>query len=408
MTSNDKTLRQRLLTAGTATTFVVLMGLVSLFGDMTYEAGHSLSGQYLKLLGAGAFAVGAVAGAGELLGHGVQLVSGKLADRSKRYWLLTLVGFAMNLLALPLLALVGRWEIAIVLLFAERIGKGIRKPARDAMLSYATQTMGRGWGFGLHEAMDQIGAIGGPLLVAAVLATRITGQAAVADYRAAFGLLFIPAAIALGILVAARFIFPRPQDLEVKEQVIATRGYSRQYWWFLAASGLLAFGFVDFILAAYHFRAEMVAPDAWIPVLYALAMAIDAIAALVLGRLYDRVGRRLIAPAVAISALATPLIFLGGLQGAIVGLGLWGIGMGAQESILRAAVADMVPQERRATGYGLFHTWFGLFWFLGSALMGLLYDRSLLALAGLSVVAQVASAILFMRAASTHTSAADA
>ncbi|MBN1122225.1 MAG: MFS transporter [Anaerolineae bacterium] len=378
-----------LLTASSAMIFVVLMGLTSLFSDMTYEAGRSLSGQFLQLLGASAFAVGTAAGAGELLGYGLRLFTGYVADRTGRYWLLTIGGYAVNLLALPFLAFVGRWEIAIALLFIERIGKAIRVPARDAMLSHATTEMGRGWGFGLHEAMDQIGAVLGPLLVALILYLKESKDGTIAAYQSGFAILFIPASIALIVLIAARFLFPRPEDLESKTPTVATRGYSRSYWWYLAATCLVAIGFADFPLMAYHFRAIDLTPDHWMPTFYALAMAFDAIAALVFGRLFDRLGLKVMAAAFGAAALFAPLVFLGSLPLALAGLVLWGIGMGVQESIMRAAVAGMVPTDKRATAYGLFHTGFGIAWFAGSALMGYLYDQSVMALVIFSVAAQL-------------------
>ena len=381
--------RGRVLVAGAAMAFVVLLGVVSLFSDMTYEGARSLHGQFLKILGSSALAVGVAAGAGEFLGYAVRLVSGHVADRSGRYWAVTLIGYAINLLAIPAMALAGQWPLAIALLFLERIGKGIRNPARDAMLSYATSQMGRGFGFGLHEAMDQAGAILGPLAVAGVLAVRLGAGGDAAAYRSAYGLLLIPAGLALGTLVAARFLFPRPSELESKTPQVSVQGYSRRYWLYLAAVGCFAAGFADFALMAYHFKATAIAPDQWVPVFYALAMGVDAVAALVLGRLYDRLGFVVLVSVFALAAFFAPLAFLGSLPVALGGLALWGIGMGAQESIMRAVVADLVPANRRATGFGLFHTGFGVAWFLGSALMGLLYDRSIVGLVVFSVVIQV-------------------
>ncbi|HEX9371654.1 MAG TPA: MFS transporter, partial [Roseiflexaceae bacterium] len=232
------------LAKGTALRFVVLLGVVSLFADMTYEGARSITGPYLAVLGASATVVGIVAGFGELIGYGLRLVSGYLSDRTGRYWAITLVGYAVNMLAVPLLALAGNWEIAALLMIAERTGKAIRTPARDAMLSHATSEMGRGWGFGLHEAMDQIGAVLGPLIVAAVLYVR-------GDYQTGFALLLIPALLALGVLVAARLLYPHPRDLEVDVPAPATRGFPRVFWLYLAAVALIAAGYADFPLIAY-------------------------------------------------------------------------------------------------------------------------------------------------------------
>lgn len=375
-------------TTVTAIRFVILLGVVSLLADATYEGARSVAGPYLALLGASGAVVGFVAGFGELVGYGLRLVSGYLSDRTRRYWTLTLVGYAINLLAVPLLALAGRWEIAAALLVMERVGKALRTPSRDAMLSYATKQIGRGWGFGLHEAMDQVGAIPGPLLVAAVLAARN-------NYPAAFAILAIPAFLALATLLTARWLYPRPQDLEPTTPEIRTTGFSRAYWIYFAAVALVAAGYVDFPLIAYHFKKVSSVPGSWIPLLYAVAMGVDALAALLFGRWFDRVGIPILVIAALLSALAAPLVFLGGFGLAVLGMTIWGIGMGAQESVLRAAVATMVSQDRRGAAYGIFNTGFGVFWFLGSALMGVLYDFSLPALIAFSVVLQLASVPLF-------------
>src|SRR6266508_4691709 len=298
---------------GTALKFVVLLGVVSLFADMTYEGARSITGPYLAVLGASATVVGLVAGFGELIGYGLRLVSGYLSDRTGRYWAITLVGYAANMLAVPLLALAGNWEIAALLIVAERTGKAIRTPARDAMLSHATSEIGRGWGFGLHEAMDQIGAVLGPLIVAAVLYVR-------GDYQTGFVLLLIPALLALGVLVAARLIYPHPGELEVDIPAPSTRGFSRVFWLYLAAVGLIAAGYADFPLIAYHFEKAATVSASWIPIFYAIAMGVDALAALVFGRLFDRFGLTILVVVALLSALFAPLVFLGGFALALLGM----------------------------------------------------------------------------------------
>lgn len=366
---------------------MILLGVVSLFADMTYEGARSITGPYLAVLGASATVVGIVAGFGELVGYGLRLVAGYLSDRTGRYWTITLVGYGVNLLAVPLLALAGRWELAAALMIAERIGKAIRTPARDAMLSHATATMGRGWGFGLHEALDQTGAVLGPLLAAAVLFVRD-------GYRTAFGVLLIPALLALGVLVLARTRYPHPRDFEVGTAPLATQGFPRVFWLYLAAVGLIAAGYADFPLIAYHAQKTALASEAWIPVLYAVAMGVDALAALVAGWLFDRLGLVVLSGVALVSALFAPLVFLGNFGVAMLGMGLWGVGMGAQESIMRAAVAGMVPAARRGTAYGVFNTGYGLLWFAGSALMGVLYDMALPVLIAFSVVAQLMAVVM--------------
>ncbi len=369
---------------------VVLLGLVSLFSDMTYEGARSISGPFLALLGASGAVVGLVAGFGEFAGYALRLVAGWITDRTRRYWTLTITGYAINLLAVPALALAGRWEIAAALLMMERMGKALRNPPRDAMLSFATRNVGAGWAFGLHEAMDQTGAILGPLIVAAILHWR-------GGYREGFAVLLIPALIALAVLLLARRTFPRPQDLEPRFAPLEAAGQAKAFWTLVAGAALCAAGFADFPLIAFHLEKTRLMTGAWIPVLYAVAMGVDALAALTLGRAFDRFGPRVAAATPLFAGLAAPLAFLGGTAGAWAAAVLWGIAMGAQESVLRAAVARLSPAERRGTAFGIFHAVFGTAWFLGSALLGLLYDRSLLAVALTAVFFEAAALLVLLR-----------
>lgn len=367
--------------------FVVLLGFVSLLADITYEGARSITGPFLAVLGANAAVVGIVAGAGELLGYGLRVVSGYVTDKLKRYWAITFIGYAVNLIAVPMIALAGHWELAAALMIMERIGKAIRSPARDAMLSYATKRLGTGWGFGLHEAMDQIGALTGPLIVSAVL--YFDG-----GYRTGFAVLAIPAILALTIILVARFIYPNPSKFEVKKISLDADRLPKKFWIYLIVVACIAAGYADFPLIAYHFQKNSIATEVWIPILYSVAMGVDALAALIFGRLFDRIGMKSLMIAVIISAFFAPFAFFGGFYMAIVGMALWGIGMGAQESIMRAVVAEMVPIERRGSAYGIFNMGYGVFWFLGSALMGFLYDISIPYLVIFSVAMQGAAVLV--------------
>jgi MFS family permease len=376
--------------------FVVLVGIVSLFADMTYEGARSITGPYLAVLGASGTAVGIVAGFGELVGYGLRLVSGFISDRTGRYWAITIAGYVVNMLAVPLLALAGSWQMAAVLMIAERAGKAIRNPPRDAMLSHATQTMGRGWVFGLHEALDQIGAVLGPLIVTAVLYFN-------GSYRTGFAVLLVPALLALAVLVGARLLYPRPRDLETILPDIEAKGYPQRFWRYILAACLIGAGYVDFPLIAYHFEKTAIVSDHLIPVFYATAMGVDALAALVLGGLFDRKGVVVLVSATFFAAFFAPLVFLAGSYLAFAGMALWGLGMGAQESIMRAVIAEMIPANRRASAYGIFNAAFGLFWFLGSLVMGLLYDLSVPAVILVSLALQLGSVpvLLSMRKTSS-------
>lgn len=377
------------ITKGAALKFVVVLGVVSLFADMTYEGARSITGPYLAVLGASATVVGVVAGFGELIGYALRLISGYASDRTGRYWTITLAGYALNLFAVPLLALAGHWPLAALLMMAERAGKAVRTPARDAMLSHATAETGRGWGFGLHEAMDQGGALIGPLIVAAVLASR-------GGYRTAFAVLVAPAILSLGVLLTARWLYPNPRNLEVDQNLPASVGFPRAFWLYLGGMALVAAAYADFPLIAYHFEKVALTSNRWIPILYAVAMGTEGLAALVLGRLFDRVGFATVVGAVLFSALFAPLVFFGGLAAALVGMVLWGIGVAAQGSIVKAAIAGMVGADRRGSAYGLFDTGFGICWFLGSVALGVLYDRSIGALVVFSVALQLAAIPLLL------------
>jgi MFS family permease len=345
--------------------------VVSLFGDMTYEGARSIMGPYLAVLGASGAVVGFVAGFGEFIGYALRLGSGYLSDRTGRYWPITIAGYAINLFSVPLLALAGHWVVAAVLIVSERAGRAIRTPARDAMLSHAGSQTGLGWGFGLHEALDQTGAVLGPLIVSAVLYAQ-------QGYRAGFALLLVPALLSISVLLTARRFYPRPRDFDLAPTAPSGKGMPKLLWIYIAGVALIAAGYVDFPLIAFHFQRAAVVSAAWIPILYALAMAADAIAALVLGWAYDRIGLWAMVLATLACVLVAPLAFLGGFASAIVAMILWGVGMGAQESVMRAAIGTIAPRERRATAYGLFNAAYGVTWFPGSWLLGILYDISVI------------------------------
>jgi len=369
--------------------FVLMVGIMSFFADFTYEASRGIIGPYLAVLGASAAAVAIVTGFGELLGYGLRLVSGRLADKTNQFWAITIFGYVVQMSAVPLLALAGNWPVAAALIILERVGKAIRNPPRDVMLSHAAKEMGYGWAFGVHEALDQFGALFGPLAVAAVLAVR-------GEYRIAFALLAIPAVLMLSLLLVARWLYPHPEELESTPPDVRTEGLPRVFWIYLGAAALVAAGFADFPLVAYHFQRESVVPGAWVPVFYAVAMGVSGTGSLVFGRLFDRIGMAALVPLTVVSALFAPLVFLGDFWAALVGMGLWGLGMGVHESIVPAAVAPMVPVQRRASAYGLFTAGYGVSWFLGSAAIGLLYAVSLPALIAFCLLCEFAAVPLLL------------
>jgi hypothetical protein len=376
--------------ARSALVFVVLIGIVSLFSDMTYEAARGINGAFLAVLGASALVVGLVSGLGELLGYLVRLGSGYVAGRSGRFWLWTGIGYLVNLFAVPAMALAGNWQVAVFLIILERVGKGIRNPPRDAMLSHAGSVIGQGWAFALREALDQSGALIGPLAVAAILFVR-SGA-----FREAYAWLLVPAVISLLFLAISRAQFPNPRSMEAKSPDVAEpTGLPIAFWFYLAAMSLMAIGYADFNLISFHLQ-RVGDPTGAIPILYAVAMGAAAVSALVFGRWFDRRGMAALMLAALLSAAFAPFAFLGNLPAAVIGVALWGIGMGVQDSIMSAPISVMVHADKRANAFGIFNSIYGVAWFAGSTAMGLLYGYSILALVLLSVLAQLsAAAVLF-------------
>ena len=387
---------RKILTTSTALRFVLLIGIVNLFADLTYEGARSMNGQYLGLLGASALVVGSVAGFGEFVGYALRSVSGFLADKTHKYWVVTVVGYVVNMLAVPALALAGNWPMAAALMIAERTGRAIRRPAVETMLSYSSRQMGSGWVFGLNEAMDQGGATVGPLVVALVLFLK-------GGYRYGYAVLLIPALLCLGTLLVARLLYPRPRELETRAaEALQTRGFPKKYWWYVGAGALIAAGFADFSLIAFHFQKAAIVPSDVIPIFYAVAMATGALSALLFGRLFDTIGFSMVLLTFFLSAFFAPLVFFGTLWLALLGMVLWGLGMGAQDSLLKAVLTGVVAADKRSTAFGVFDTGFGVAWVLGSVAMGFLYQQSIPALVVFSVVLQLAALPVLLVANKQH------
>jgi MFS family permease len=367
--------------------FIILLGIVSLFGDVTYEGARGVAGPYLATMGASPGVVGLVAGVGEFVGYALRLASGYVADRTKAYWLLTFVGYGL-LFSVPLLAFAGYWQIAAVLIILERVGKAVRTPARDTMLSYAAKGVGRGWGFAVHEALDQIGAIIGPIVFFLVFLFHGV------DYHAGFSLLWIPAALTLVVLAIARKKVPSPEKLEAPSEVSKYGDKDklpRVFWLYTVFTLFSVAGFASFQLISYHLKVQSIVPDAQIPIIYAIAMGVDALAALLVGKTYDRIG---LTSLLAVPLLSLPIPFLAFSRNyglVLVGIVLWGMVMGIQETIMRAAIADLTPIERRGFAYGAFYTALGGGWLLGAPLMGLLYEFSINYLIFFAVVMELIS-----------------
>jgi len=366
-----------------ALNLILLFGLVSLFSDITYEGARSVNGAYLKLLAVNAATLGLVSGVGELLGYALRLLSGYLSDKTKSYWFFTLLGYAM-MVSVPLLSLTGSWQVVALFIIAERIGKAIRSPARDTILSQASSQVGTGFGFGLHEAMDQIGAVIGPLIFT-FLFLFIGKEAGIAQYQRGYALLWIPFLLAMFCLFISYRRYPHPETLEVTQESRPSDKLSRVFWLYTLFTFFSMTGFLSFILLAFHFKSADILSDGQIPLFYAIAMGIDALAALAIGKLYDilknkrnnrSAGLNLLAIVPFLSVLTAFLVFSRSFDLIIIGILCWGVVMGIQETIMRSAIADITSLAKRGTGYGIFNTACGVGVFLGSFLLGFLYDRT--------------------------------
>jgi MFS family permease len=375
--------QQKSLSAATAFRFVLILGIANGFADFTYEGARSVTGQFLGYLGASAAVIGFTAGLGELLGYTLRSFSGYLGDKTGKYWVVTIIGYTVNMLAVPALALAGNWPLAAGLIVAERTGRAIRKPSTDAMLSFAGHKLGRGWVFGLNEAFDQAGATLGPLIISLVLFRH-------GSYRTGFALLLVSALLTIAIVFLASKLFPNPRELEAGHG-LEPKGFSRSYWLYLVAGACIAAGFADFSLIAYHFQKS----GPVIPIYYAVAMALGGVSALVFGRWFDKAGLSILIAVFFISAFFAPLVFFGQSWVVLYGMILWGIGMGAQNSLLKSVIAPLLHRDVRATGFGLFDAGFGVAWFLGSWVMGILYEKSILILVIFSIALQLLSLLAF-------------
>ena len=390
--------------------FIILFGIVSLFSDMTHEGASSIRGAYMSLLGASAGAIGFVSGLGELIGYSMRYVFGKLTDKTKRYWLMTIAGYVLDVLAVPALALVGEhgWIAACGLLIIQRMGKAIKKPAKDTIMSFAASQEGLGKSFGIQEVLDQIGAFLGPVLLYIVMLFKTEGST-FEIYSRCFAVLAVPGAITILLLLITKYKFPNPENFEPEEKRFTSFKVKKEFIFYIAGISLFAFGFIDYSIIIMHVsktytnisaqltETSSLVNSGTLPLLYAGAMLVDAVAALVFGLMYDKKGVKALAWSTVISAPFAILVFgTKSTSALLLGIALWGVGMGAQESILKAAVTKMVPKSSRATGYGVFECSFGVFWFLGSWLLGVLYDISIPAMITVSVVSQLAAIPLYI------------
>jgi len=370
--------------------FVVGFGVVSALGDFVYEGARSNIGPYLGHLGASAALVGLITGVGEAMAYAMRLVTGPLVDRTHKPWPQTMLGYVLQMVCVPMLAIAPGLGTAALLYNGERFGKAVRNPARDVMLAHASARIGRGKAFGIHEALDQFGALVGPLVIAGVL---VLGG----SLRMSFAVLAIPGAAALLALARLRRGAPDPvlydptAKVNEKKRLRLEKGLPGRFWLYAAFSGATMLGFATWAVMAYHLATHQLVSPALVPVLYALAMGTAALSALLFGHLYDKVGLKglVVLPPLAV---AVPLLsFSSSVAAVTIGAVIWGLVMGVHESTMSAAVADLVPAHRRGAGYGVFTAIYGIGWMVGATLIGVLYEHGMSAVvwyvAGTQIVA---------------------
>ena len=387
--------------------FVVAFGVVSLLADMVYEGARSIIGPYLATLGASATVVGLVAGAGEFIGYGLRVVSGYAVRRTRHYWAWTITGYALTVLSVPFIAVTGAIVPALLLYGTERLGKAVRSPAKDTLLSYAAARTGRGSAFGVHQALDQTGAVLGPLLLAAILAWR-TG-----DYTFAFGVLLVPGIGVLAMLTWLRFRVPDPSVYEESARPVeppeqgATQQAARarealpaRFWQYVAAVAVLSAGVASFPLLAFHAVRSGLLDDPQVPVLFAVAMLVDGASGLVMGRVYDRRGVRVLL-AVPLAAAFSVVAFTDSVALVWIGVAVWGVVNGVLDSTVKAVVAEIVPGPSRSVAFGWLALVRGLGLLVAGGVLGAAYDtsRTLLTVLVLAAnaVALVALAVVLRR-----------
>ena len=375
--------------------FVLVFGVVSMLGDVVYEGARSVTGPYLATLGASAALVGFVTGAGEAVALVLRLATGRLSDRTGKHWTLSIAGYAITMVSVPLLALANTIAPASVLVITERFGKAVRSPAKDTMLAQAGTSLGHGRTFAIHEALDQSGAFAGPLIVAAAIA--ISG-----GYRAGFAVLAIPGAAAIAVVLLLRRAVPHPERYEhhaeaaVNPVPVDAGRLPREFWLYSAFTAATMAGFATFAVLGYHLQVRGIVSASTIPIIYAVAMGTAALGALASGHAYDRIGLRGLVVAPFLAAVIPFLSFSDSATLVWIGAAVWGAAMGLHESTMRAAVASLVPKAKRGTGYGAFAAVYGLAWLAGSTLIGALYERSVASIEVFVVVTQLVALALFV------------
>lgn len=386
--SNEESLKRK------AFQFIILFGFISAFGDMAYESARSVTGPYLYSLGASSVVIGIVTGVGEFLGYGLRIVSGLWVDRKQSYWVFTYIGYAL-LLSVPLLAFTHHWQLAALLFILERVGKAIRSPAKDTMLSFAAKRVGTGIGFGIHGAIDQFGGFIGPFLL--MLSFGTTGS-----YKNGFLWTAIPVVLLLLVLTYLRFKVSNPEEMEtLHSEKMKINGVKyplpASFWWYVGFSFISMAGFVGFPLLSLHMSQQHLISPTWIPGLYALAMGVDALVSLWAGLRYDRIGFKLL---FWIPVLNIPVAWLGFMNYSYMvcfAAICWGTLVGIQNTVMKATIADLIPVQMRGRAYAIFNIALGLAMLIGSSLMGWMYEMAKSILISYVLIAQLIAFVLYFK-----------
>ena len=374
---------------------VATFGVVSLLGDIPYEGGRGIVPQYLSFLGASATLVGTTSGAGEFLGYAMRLVGGPLADRTQAYWVLMFLGYGL-IVSIPLLGLTRSIEVTILLVLLERVGKGLRTPSRDTILSVASKGIGVGKAFGIHEFLDQVGGVSGPALMTALLFyTR-------GDYSITLTALFAPYA---ALIIALFYAYKKTGNvtkLDARHEVTGEKRLGKGFYMYSGAVALNTVGLLPISLIL--FRASTILPVAqgWIiPILYVLVQVVDAPIALMSGIVFDRIGIKILMIPFVLSLL--PSIFFTGqsFEWLILASIAFGIVLGMRESVYRAAIPGFAHLSVRGTAYGIFNTALGLAYVAAGMIFGFFLDTGISQVLVMAFVAtsQALAVLLLLRSA---------
>ena len=385
---------------------IIIFGVISLLGDMVYESARSANSQYFNLLGISAAQVGLVFGIGEFLGYMLRLIAGLLSDKSGKYWVFIFVGYGM-LIVIPLMGLTMNWNILIILLLMERIGKALRNPAKDTLLSAVAENhVGVGFAFGLQEALDQLGAFLGPLIFALVFFLK--NKSGIAEYQISYRLLIIPFIVLMFFVTFAyRKIEKEKLIPQMKVREFRNEKLKPIFWYYSAFTFFCTLGFVNFSTIGYHLKANQLITDTDITLLYSAAMVVDAVASLIVGKAYDSIkiktgtktGGLFVLAAIPLITLFLPFLTLTkSVPLIVIGMMIFGIVMGTHETIMRSAIADIAPLYKRGTSYGIFNTLYGLALLGGAALMGLLYEKNMIdSIRIMTVISEIIAGLVFVK-----------